>query len=489
MADSMILGLAGSNRSGLTRTDEQRLTDGVLREYVEDDFNIYGTGTDKISRAVELIEQLAQGLDTPSLTNSETALIVALISARMVGTEVELLSLNNVLKEGKAGLERLKDALSRCAGIVSSSPVYFGDRSSFVHDLLNMIHHDPELMALFRDKVFCGISIGAKRNGGQETMLIYQLLDFLEMGVLGVGNDAFSTSQYGGTCMAGDVGTLLHDAYGVLTSQGTGRRGAAMARFVDRSSGFSLKDKLKVGFFLLQDSNGKGEAQLTALLERFSGRLDPKVFRVAYEPVIPCKGCKLCPAFIGPIGEYRCAVRDPDDFFMRHHTALLDLDVLVPVLYSPRDKRGLRSAYQRFVERTRYIRRSDYIFSDIPFTAMIFEEPGANQNLHIRVLTSLIRHQTVALRPMIVHIWQDTLLSSADMDNAFEMFLAQAELVTVARHASTVEGQSMSLYNPVGFTLNYARDKHAAILEERRNDIMLRHRKLRQAFHDRIIGL
>ena len=43
---------------------------------------------------------------------------------------------------------------------------------------------------------------GAKRNGGQETALIYQLVDFINLGMLGAGNDS---QRLSGTIVAGDV--------------------------------------------------------------------------------------------------------------------------------------------------------------------------------------------------------------------------------------------------------------------------------------------
>ena len=38
--------------------------------------------------------------------------------------------------------------------------------------------------------------------------MIYQLHDMMDLGFLGVGNDYETTSQYGGTGHAGDIGTM-----------------------------------------------------------------------------------------------------------------------------------------------------------------------------------------------------------------------------------------------------------------------------------------
>ncbi len=90
--------------------------------------------------------------------------------------------------------------------IIVSSPVYFGDRGSLVQSLFEFIESDPLLRQDMAGKIYGGLAVGAKRNGGQETTLIYQMLDMLDMGLLAVGNGHETTAQYGGTAKAGDVG-------------------------------------------------------------------------------------------------------------------------------------------------------------------------------------------------------------------------------------------------------------------------------------------
>ena len=49
----------------------------------------------------------------------------------------------------------------------------------------------------------------SERNGGQETTLIFQALDFLNMGCKVIGNGHDTTAQYGGTLVAGDIGKVI----------------------------------------------------------------------------------------------------------------------------------------------------------------------------------------------------------------------------------------------------------------------------------------
>ena len=80
-------------------------------------------------------------------------------------------------------------------------------------------------------------------------------MDFLRCNFLAVGNDAQTTAQYGGTGLAGDVGQMYKDSYGLDTSMGVGRRIASVIGKLglDRD----LKGKLKVLFPILQDKNGE----------------------------------------------------------------------------------------------------------------------------------------------------------------------------------------------------------------------------------------
>ena len=63
--------------------------------------------------------------------------------------------------------------------------------------------------------------------------------------------------------------------------------------------------------------------------------------------------------------------------------------------YSAVTRNKENSVYQRFIERTRYWRRSSYMIGDKLTAPFVISELNSNQNLHIRMLTSLIRHHTI----------------------------------------------------------------------------------------------
>ena len=93
-------------------------------------------------------------------------------------------------------LDDLRQQILSADAIYFQDPVYFGDRGSLIQELFEFLHKDSDCLRHVRDRLYAGISVGAKRNGGQETNLIYQIIDATNMNML-VGNDSATTSQYG----------------------------------------------------------------------------------------------------------------------------------------------------------------------------------------------------------------------------------------------------------------------------------------------------
>ena len=144
-------------------------------------------------------------------------MVCGLWAASQEGCEIDHLSLaRHFPPTGKiVHAEEVKKKILDSDAFLISGPVYFGDRGSLVQSFIDFCYQDDEILSHLQGKVYAGISVGAKRNGGQETSLIYQTLDMVNMGMLAVGNDSQTTSQYGGTVVAGDIGKLTDDDYGI----------------------------------------------------------------------------------------------------------------------------------------------------------------------------------------------------------------------------------------------------------------------------------
>ncbi len=409
------------------------------------------------------------------LSNSEVALAAGLWAAKNCGSQIEHLSrADHFSASGRIhDSETLRHKLLAADGLLISGPVYFGDRGSVAESLIDFIARDQEIVEHLRGKPYGGIAVGAKRNGGQETTLIYQMLDALDMGMLAVGNDSETTSQYGGTGWAGDVGTMHKDSYGLDTSMGTGRR---LARILSRlNSGAQLTTPPKVLFLILQEAEGLAARSVAEIVNHPELRLDATVLDLSERQIRRCLACDICPTHVDIDEEYRCVIRSSNDDMSVLHTAFLDQDMIVPVVASARDRTTWVSNYQTFVERTRYLRRGDYVLSDLIVSPLLVAQPGAPSSLLIRMITSFVRHHTVVSRPAFVVAETNQALSQTNWVDIFSQPLASAAQLAAGRLAGGQDAATK--YNPVGYVISTQKDKEDEKLERRRRMVEARHHR------------
>ncbi len=396
------------------------------------------------------------------LSNSEASMAAALWGAQQEGARIDHLALSSHFPPNGQirHADRLKRQLLEADGIIVSGPVYFGDRGSLVQSLFDFMASDPEIKAALSRKVYGGLAVGAKRNGGQETTLIYQMLDMLQMGALVVGNGDETTAQYGGTAVAGDVGTLAKDGYGIETSIGTGRRVARVSELMAKSSpDAALTDKLNVHLWLLQDSvDRRGLAlyrQWAADLEARNPSVKATIFDAAGSEVMRCIACDVCPTHVGARDDYRCIITSGDDFFVQHHDALIGADAILLGAYSPENRSEIKSVYQQFIERTRYLRRDNYVFEDLLVAPFVISEMEARQHLHVRMATSIIRHHTVVHKPLVGFVREGAFLNRDKVDQVTDRFVAAARELLIGKYLS---GEKRDVvYNPVGYEISMAK--------------------------------
>ncbi len=413
----------------------------------------------------EMFRELRSARGDRGLSNSEGALAAALWAAHDTVPEVETrycgLASHFPAAGGIVNEDELREAVLWSDGIVLSGPVYFGDRGSLAQSFIEFVSRDEQCRAHIRGKVFAGVTVGAKRNGGQETTLIYQIVDAGNLGMLPVGNDSSTTSQYGGTAVAGDVGTFPKDAYGIDTCIGTGMRVAKVAKLLKSGASRPLVDNVRVAVWMLQDDEErKGAAMMRDILEKVSARDGQATFDIIEmnnEHVHRCIACDVCPIEVGPPGEYRCIIKQGTDLFARRHEELLDYDAILVAAYSPKDRTLVHSVYQKFIERTRYIRRDDYQWSDRLCAPFVISEIGSNQNLHIRMLTSMVRHDTVLHHPMLVFEHEGNLLNVEDAVEQGLSFCRTARDLTAGRLANN--DTESKRYNPVGYVVSLEKSR------------------------------
>lgn len=485
-----ILGVAASLRNARWGIGNQKLiqslqaitTQEQLQEFLAQQSelhleNFLQSGRSQGKSFLEIYSNLQKNQGDRGLSNSEVALAAALWAAMQKGTEVDHLSLSEYfLASGQTRhLDQLKEKLIAADGIVIAGPVYFGDRGSLTHALIDLIRHDADLHRQLQGKLYAGIAIGAKRNGGQETTLIYQMWDLINLGFLAVGNDSDTTSQYGGTGHGGDIGTMHKDSYGLETAMGTGRRIGDLVRRLGHDR--EISDAVNVLFLILQDRQHEAQQRVQSLLSavRQHGqlRVNATVIDITEKQIRRCLACDFCPTHIDIDEVYRCVIKSNQDDMQSLHQALLHHDAIVPVVLSCRDTDQILNNYQTFIERTRYLRRGDYVFSNQLVAPLTFEEIGVRENYAMRIMTSMLRHHTVVSRPMIGHLYNGEVLNQEQMQQEFQSMITCAQRLTAARLAEAVE---VSKYNPVGYVLSTAQDQENERLNAR--DLM---RQARQA--------
>ena len=465
-----LLGIAASLRNARWGIGNQKLIDSLKDISSKDELinflarqselhleNFLQSGRSEGKSFLEIYSNLKKKKGDNGLSNSEVALAASLWSALQMGVEIDHLSLSEYFPaSGRSrDLDLLREKLTSADGILVSGPVYFGDRGSLAHSLINLIRQDSELCSQLQGKLYAGIAVGAKRNGGQETNLIYQMWDLINLGFLAVGNDSDTTSQYGGTGHGGDIGSMYKDAYGLETAMGTGRRISSLINKLKKRR--ELLSPVKVLFVVLQDKNFEVQQRIKELITPFGQDIDVTIINVTEKSILRCLACDFCPTHIDVDKVYRCIIKSSKDDLEELHPALLDHDVIIPVALSLNDTTGVVNNYQTFIERTRYLRRGDYVFSNQLVAPLTFEEVGARENYSMRMMTSMLRHHTVMSKPLIAHIYGDHILNRTQVENDFRVLVQSARQVVNARLAEVVESEN-SKYNPIGYVLSSAQD-------------------------------
>ena len=102
------------------------------------------------------------------------------------------------------------------------------------------------------------------------------------------------------------------------------------------------------------------------------------------------------------------------------------------------------------MERTRYLRRDNYVFEDLLVAPFVVGPVETGQNLHIRAAGSMIRHHTVLSRPLLGFESNGQLLNGAALAADSDVFLARSRELLVGRYLLNKEETE---YRPVGYQI------------------------------------
>jgi multimeric flavodoxin WrbA len=363
---------------------------------------------------------------------------VAFTGDKRIDSEI---ALTDTLALSRQQFKNFQDRVLTSDGIVLVSPVYFGDRSSVANKLLQLsgIHN------FMKDKVFGSVSVGAKRNGGQETTIIYNLIEALNQNALVVGNGP-PTSQYGGTAVGGKKGSVVDDNWGLETSFGTGTRVAYTSKLLAKGKQKRLNRAVRILIIITMDDT---KQTLHSFLKEYISQaaknfnnVEIIIENILSATIYRCLGCDACPSNgKQPVGQLptkkehgRCIIKNSEDAMAKIHDKLLDADGIIIAGLNVKNHNELVYRYQVLIERTRYIRRNNFELTDKLLTAFSLNQVGEKINsLHsLKTITSYLRHNTIIHKPIEAFIYDDNVLDDG-MDD-FSNFVKYARIIASGKN-------------------------------------------------------
>lgn len=329
----------------------------------------------------------------------------------------------------------LLDKISNSNGIVLITPVYFGDRSSVANKIMQIAGKN----GILKGKIFGASSVGAKRNGGQETATLYCLFEALRNGALVVGNGP-PTSQYGGTAVGGHKGTILNDEWGLATTYGVASRVSQVSKFCVIGKLSNQHERLRILILVTMDNNNrfllKHIKKHITTLEIVYPDVDFIVLDALKYKIYRCLGCKYCPdtnnqVEVDPAQKKppSCRIKNPDDGMHEIHSELAKADGILIAGLNLKNAMDINYRYQVLIERTRYIRRNNFELSNKLISSLTINEVGAtvNQLHHVKTVTSYIRHNVAMCKPVEIFIHNGKII--ADGDDAFHQFIVWSKII------------------------------------------------------------
>ena len=338
------------------------------------------------------------------ISNTDLLAGIAMHGAIQENAEVDYLPLKKIFPHTnhieEDQLNILLEKIKIADGIILVTPVYFGDRSSLANSFFKLITKEK----LLKDKNFAIISVGAKRNGGQETTNIYALFEAINMRAVGHGNGP-QTCQYGGTAFGGDRKKILSDQIGIQTSLEVGKRAAQVAKILLYGKSDETRPPIKIGIIITSDTfSRKIEKKIKKLISSVTHQETSfEIINLVDYHVDKCIACDTCPCpqKVKEGKEYRCIIENPRDQMKLIKGKWKDIDALM-IVGTNIDDPHLIDRYQGFTERTRFVRRNNFEWTNIPLASVIFKEINSSRDrlFGLRVMTSYIRQNTLVLKPI-----------------------------------------------------------------------------------------
>lgn len=327
------------------------------------------------------------------VSNSEVAAFLAAFGAKREGCDVELFRLNEMIDERGTANDRCSDLISRligeAEGLIIATPLHFGNPSSYLMRFLQLLSTSQQFP--LSGKVVGHVTVGARRNGGQEAGNIFGLFECAQLGAVIVG-DGPPFSQSGGVMESRHAEDALKDLDGV---QSCLRIGSRIVRALNVLKGGELRDTAKVRLAIITDSLEAARFASENILPivESNGKATGTVVNLEDYAIERCIGCSTCP--IETASPYRCIV---EDRMVELEPIVANADGII-VCLEARSSLWSSYAWQTFIERSRYLRRDNYRFANKPITSIQYCRNLDVTPFHIRIIPPCFKHDMLFIGP------------------------------------------------------------------------------------------
>ncbi len=378
----------------------------------------------------ELNKMLQEQIVKYPLSNSEISLAFCLQAASKSFNSLDLFNLNQIFltdeKVQEKKLQMLMEKLDNAQAICVSSPVHFGSTSSLAYRFFSLLSSYPSSKPLpLQMKICTSCATSARINGGTTTANLMNLYYMLQLGGIVIGNGP-PVGQLGGACCARHPGDVLSDNPGLQTCVNTGLNMGRIIRLINCPAPPEIH--IKTCVLSINNSHSKNTIDK---ISHSAGKIpDLSVNHIDLGKVkfSRDKGCRRCPNPQAKSG--LCII---EDGLINVHQELINADIIIFCLDENKENQygtnfDTLEILQRFFERTRCLRRSDFQLAEkIGIVFDFSSKIAALKGIHF--LSFFFKHCMIPLG------WQRISLDKEDEHNSLDQIIdsSLANAVEIAR--------------------------------------------------------
>jgi len=224
---------------------------------------------------------------------------------------------------------------------------------------------------------------------------------------------------------------------------------AEMILLLKNKENLSKKHIILITFWIIEDYDDVMLQEIENLIKYFkkdvSFNVEWNIINFTKLNIYRCQACNICPWIQNKKSFYKCRIKNDD--FATIYKGLVNTDAIIICAYQPTKFKNGKSVYQRVLERTRQIRRDNFLLTNIPITSLSIEEIPNNSLFSLKVMTSFLRHNTVIYPPLKIYLYKGKRIISCE-----ELFLDFIKFSFKLARAREILCKERPVYLPIGYT-------------------------------------